>query len=386
MADRELCVRVVDPALDLDAPMWGDAAEGWVPPAWDWVGTLAAAGVPYLAGPDASSDDGKGLLLLPDPDAVDHSPTAGRPLLTGAPPAAPQDRLRVLAEALGALVVPDLRGVLLLRLDDPGAAVKCHLDSWAHGPVSADAWEALWQTVGDGTVSVFCCTGWVDGSGNVRPSREAVPDEWAVLDDAVARGVAELECHGHTHMDPDTAAWAADPARHEDVRWYRELWPPRSRDEPPQQAQAARLQQWQELSGASGTTLVAPGECWGTATVQAARSRGFRLMNSWGVCRLDLPVPTWSRQVGSPYLDEVDPAWAASELPTVGYWHDRDMALHGPAWCVDNLAAWREAGMTRLWPFSRLAAAYASAPVATLGSRGVEVRSATAVPVRVITG
>src|SRR4051794_91842 len=104
MADRELCVRVIDPALDHSAPMWGDAAEGWVPAAWDWVGTLAAAGVPFLAGPDASFDDGEGLLLLPDPDAVDLMPASGRPLVTGPPPAKAQDRLRVLVDALGALV------------------------------------------------------------------------------------------------------------------------------------------------------------------------------------------------------------------------------------------------------------------------------------------
>lgn len=379
----DLCVRVVDPTLDLTAPMWGDAAGGWVPPAWDWVGTLAAAGVPFTAGPDASSDDGRGLLLLPSPDAVDMAISPGRPLLTGPPPALPQDRLQLLAEALGALVVPDLRGVLLLRLDDPGAAVKCYLDSWVHGPVPGDAWEALWRAVGDGVVSVFCCTGWVDDDGQVRPSRQAVPAEWAVLDDAVRRGVAELECHGHTHMDPDTKAWAADPRRREDVRWYRELWPPRQPQEPAVAAQAERLQQWQAHTGTTGTTLVAPGECWGTATVQAARQCGFGLLNSWGLCRLDLPVPTWTRHVGSPYLDEVDPSWAASDLPTVGYWHDRDMALHGATWCVDHLTGWRDAGMTRFWPFSRLAEIYANPVRATLGPRGVEIRETG--PVRVLT-
>jgi hypothetical protein len=353
-----LCVRIIDPVLDPMAPMWGDATEAWVPPAVDWLGTLIAAGVPVMAGPDASYDDGEGLLLLPDPDAIDLQTDPRRPVLTGPPPDGADARLRAIRDALGALVVPDLRGVLLLRLDDPGAAVKCHLDWWRHDDVAPAAWSALWDAVGpDGAVSIFCCTGFVRDDGTVVDSRSERADEWAQLDRGVSRGAAVLECHGHTHMDPDTAAWLAAPDRLTGDHWYRELWPPRLAQEPALATQEARLAAWQSVCG-RGTSLVAPGEAWGTVTVEAARRRGFELLNSWGLCRLQLPVPTWTRGIGSPYLDEATSAHFADGLPSVGYWHDRDMALHGPSWTVDWLNAWRECGARRLWSFDRLATVY----------------------------
>src|SRR5207302_7319787 len=116
---------------------------------------------------------------------------------------------------------------------------------------------------------------------------------------------------------------------------------------------------WQEACG-PGTTLVAPGEAWGVATVRAARARGLELMGSWSVCRLQLPVPTWCADVGSPYLDAPDPLHLAAGLPVVGYWHDRDMALHGPGWVGEQLARWRDCGARRAWAFADLARAYAT--------------------------
>jgi hypothetical protein len=363
--------------------MWGDATEQWVGPAADWLGTLVAAGVPVVAGPDASHDDGEGLLLLPDPDAVDVPVRAGRPVLTGAPPDGAPARLAAVRDALGALVVPDLRGVLLLRLDDPGAAVKCHLGWWRHEDVSPEAWEALWKAVQPGgAVSLFCCTGFVRDDGTVVDSRAERPQEWAQVDAGVARGAAVLECHGHTHMHPDTERWAQAPDRFDADHWYRELWPPLSPQEPAVAEQEAVLASWQQVLG-RGTSLVAPGECWGPATVTAARRRGFALLNSWGLCRLQDMVPTWTRGIGSPYLDEADPSYLEAGLPAVGYWHDRDMALHGPAWAPEHLARWRDCGATRLWSFDRLAAVYGHELHAVLEYGEVQVLSAPDVPLRV---
>jgi hypothetical protein len=379
----QLCVRVIDPALDPSIGMWGDAAGGWVTPAVDWLGTLVAAGVPVIAGPDASYDDGEGLLILPEPNVADVPIRPGRPFLTGSPPDGATARLDAVRQALGALVVPDLRGVLLLRLDDPGAAVKCHLDWWRHDDVTSEAWTALWDAVGpDGAVSLFCCTGFVRDDGTVVDSRTERPHEWAELDAGVARGAAVLECHGHTHMDPDTSAWAAAADRFTNDDWYRELWPPRLATEPDVVAQEAVLQRWQDVCG-TGTSLVAPGECWGTATIEAARRRGFALLNSWGLCRLQLPVPTWTRGVGSPYLDEADPSFLAEGLPAVGYWHDRDMAIHGASWAPTWLDAWRDCGARHLWSFDRLATAYATEVDAVLEGGEVHVRGGPDVPLRV---
>ena len=346
-----LRVTVLDPALDPQAPMWGDSSDGWLAPAHAWVATLAAAGVPLRAIADARDDDGEGLLVLPS--GGDSAP--GRPVITGPPPDAP---VEAVVDVLGALVRPDLRGVLVLRLDDPGASVRAHLDWWRHDAVSHAAWDALWSALdGFGRVSLFCCPAWVEADGRVVDSRERNPQEWAALDAAVGRGIADLECHGHTHLHPNLERWAAAPDRTSEVGWYRELWSPLDAREPATSDQAAIIERWQQACG-TGTTLVAPGEGWGAQTLAAARLRGLKLFTSWGVCRLDLPAPAWSRGITSPYLDEVDAARFDGGLPVVGYWHDRDMAVNGERWAPDLLAAWREAGARRAWAFADLAKAY----------------------------
>lgn len=373
MGSRRLCVRIVDPALDPALPMWGDGQGGWQLPALEWLGTLAAAGIPLRAGPDASIDDGEGLLVLPDPDAVGVPLRPGRPVLTGPPPQETTARLGAVRDALGALAAPDLSGVVALRLDDPGASVKRHLEGWAHPDVEPSAWASLWAALGTaGRVSVFCCPGWVADDGSVVPSRQASPAEWDAIDDGVRRGVADLECHGFTHLDPDIGAWTAAPDRHRAAEWYRELWPPRLHDEPSVDAQRGVLARWQAACG-TGTAVVAPGEAWGVNTVVAAKRCGFRLFNSWGLCRLDAPVPTWTVGVGSPYLDQPDPGWFHAGLPVVGYWHDRDMALQGPRWAPDCLDAWRDCGARRFVAFADLARAYATEVDAALVDGEVRV-------------
>ena len=321
--------------------------------------------------------------MLPDPDAVDVPIAAGRPVLTGAPPPDPQERLRLLVETLGALVIPDLRGTLVLRLDDPGAAVKRHLREWAHADLPTAAWNELWAALDGGRISVFCCPGWVDADGRVRDSRVASPTEWAALHEGVRRGVVDLECHGFTHMDPDTTAWAGATDRFTEVGWYRELWPPRLPAEPAVAEQAARLRRWQDALDQPGTALVAPGEAWGAATVAAARDCGFRLFNSWGICRLDTGTPVWSRGVGSPYLDEADRHWTQSDLPTVGYFHDRDLAVNEPDWVRTHLGNWRDCGVARIVAFADLAHAYEPIDAALLDGE-VVVASAPAVPLRTL--
>ena len=99
-------------------------------------------------------------------------------------------------------------------------------------------------------------------------------------------------------------------------------------------------------------------------------------MSSWGLCRLQLEVPTWTHLVTSPYLDEADPDRFADGLPVVGYWHDRDMAVHGAEWAPAWLDAWRDAGATRAWSFARLARAYGTPIDAALVDGEVVIRSA----------
>jgi hypothetical protein len=371
-----LRVALLDPSLDRAAAAWGDCVGAWLPPGLAWLSILAGAGVPHTVVHEASEAGDAGLLIVTDHETWNGEGAADRAVLTGAPPDDPADALRLIAERMGALVRPDLRGVLVPRIDDPGSAAKRYLESWRHADVSDEAWNALWDALeGFGTASVFCCPGWVEPDGTVVDSRTASPGEWAALDDGCRRGVAELECHGYTHVHPDTRRWVAAADRYSNVGWYRELAPPVDEVEPTIAAQENVLRAWQQACGA-GSTLVAPGEAWGMNTVTAARRRGFELMNSWGLCRLQLEVPTWTHLVTAPYLDEPDAAHIAPGFPVVGYWHDRDMAVHGPTWAPGWLDAWRDAGATRAWSFARLARAYATPIDAALVDGEVVIRSA----------
>jgi len=370
---------VVDADLVGTRGMWGDSSGGWQPPGAAWVGRLAALGVPYDVC-DEVTGPVDGLVVDPTGDAD----IAGDKVLVGEPPPTAEQTLRLLADELGAVVVPDLRGVLVLRLDDPGAAVKQHLRSWAHEPVTAEGWDSLWAALtGFGRVSIFCCPGYVLADGTVVHSRTQLPGEWGALDDGEARGLADLECHGFTHLHPDTATWATAKDRGTDETWYRELWPPVMPDEPSVEAQADRLRQWQAAVERPGTALVAPGEQWGINTLAAAQRCGFRLLNSWGICFLDRVVPTWTTGIGSPYLDEPDGELFADCLPHVGYWHDRDMAVHGPAWVSEQLSRWRDSGARRAMSFADLAAAYEPIDAALVDGE-IVVRSAPDVPLRVV--
>ncbi len=380
MALTQLRVTVIAPDLAVAPGMWGDSSGGWQQPAAVWVGRLAALGVPYDV--RASLDDPvDGLVVDPTGAADDAKADA---VLVGPPPPTAEETLHVLAGALGAVVVPDLRGVLVLRLDDPGAAVKEHLREWAHPPLDARGWDALWQALsGFGRASVFCCPGYVRADGSVVDSRAVLPDEWRHLDDGVVRGLADLECHGFTHMHPDTSGWVAAADRWDNADWFRELWPPQLAAEPPVEAQVERLRQWQSAVGHPGTALVAPGEQWGLNTLAAARRCGFTLFNSWGLCFLDRDVPTWTTGIGSPYLTDPDPAWFADCLPQIGYWHDRDMVVHGPGWIREQLDGWRDSGARRAISFADLAAAYAPVDAALVDGE-VVVRSAPDVALRVV--
>jgi len=380
MSVTELRVTVVDAGLTATPGMWGDSSGGWQPAGAAWAGLLAALGVPHQV--CASVDDTAGDVVIDPAGAIDD--VAGRRVVVGPPPATGEEVLQLLAEHLGAVVVPDLRNVLVLRLDDPGAAVKEHLAGWAHPPLPTQTWDAFWSAIdGFGRASVFCCAGYVLADGRVVDSRDHLPQEWASLDSGVRRGLADLECHGYTHMHPDAEAWAAAPDRHTDVRWFRELWPPAVPEEPSPAAQAERLRAWQRTLNSAGTAVVAPGEEWGLNTLAAAQQCGFTLFNSWGLCFLDRPVPTWSQGIGSPYLDQPDASWFADCLPQIGYWHDRDMAVNGPTWVAEQLAAWRDCGASRGLSFADLAAAYAPIEAALVDGE-VVIRSGPDVPCRVV--
>jgi hypothetical protein len=65
----------------------------------------------------------------------------------------------------------------------------------------------------------------------------------------------------------------------------------------------------------------------------------------------------WTYHVCAPYLDTAESGWFDSGLPVVGYFHDRDPALHGLQWVRECLDAWARAGAKRFVTLRELATA-----------------------------
>ncbi|MEY2449110.1 MAG: hypothetical protein QOH79_2586 [Acidimicrobiaceae bacterium] len=360
--------------------MWGDGTGGWLPGGPAWLSILVAAAIPHTVTNNLSTSVDAGVVIVPDEMSWGGRVPDRCAVVTGPPPESIGEALACLRDAMGALVRPDLRGVLLPRVDDPGASSRRHLEGWRFDDVSTETWDALWRALeGFGTASVFCCPGWVEAGGRVVPSRRASPGEWRSLDEGVRRGVAELECHGYTHLHPDVPRWMAAPDRFTNEEWYRELRPPMDPGEPSVDAQAEVLDAWQRACG-PGTSVVAPGEAWGLNTLAAARRLGFTFFNSWGLCHLQAAVPTWTSAIVSPYLDQPESDRVAAGLPVIAYWHDRDMAVHGPRWAPEWLEGWRTAGATRAWSFRQLAEVFRTPIDAALVGDDVVIGARPTVP------
>jgi hypothetical protein len=290
----------------------------------------------------------------------------------------------------------ELEGTLVLRMDDPGGAQNVHSRSWSHVKLGEADWAAIGADLRrrDGRMSIGYVAGWVDDGdamrgelevaghpsrrvpGRVHPSplvtyRDRAGHAPGMLHDydAESRGIralraaglAEVEMHGHTHMHPDSAAWAQAPDRYEAMSWYRELGSPadatiaaRPPDEHPL---ALGLAAFRRFFDVHPTTLICPGEQFTNAVLERALDLGFQLVGSYYLALRDGERFCWSQHVCAPYLDLPRPAWFDAGLPVVGYFHDRDLALEGVGWMGRWLDRWQAAGARRLLDFRELAAA-----------------------------
>jgi hypothetical protein len=276
----------------------------------------------------------------------------------------------------------DLAGVVALRLDDPGASASVQLDGWAYDRAGSEVWE----TVGDilerqrARMTVGYTPGWVDDGdpgrgelrvggrsvdrvpGKVHPSprveyegRLATSGDFATEFTAVraleSRGVAEIELHGYTHVRPDLERWARSPTAHEKVGWYRELGPettgelsaiPVSR-----RPLALGHQLFSELFDSAPRALLCPGNACAPQTATEAFELGLE-----AIAATSLAVRCGDRFEWLPEVPTIPIDWAsadalAGETPVVAGLHDRDLALHGPAWLDERLDEWRRAGARR---------------------------------------
>lgn len=287
-------------------------------------------------------------------------------------------------------------GTMVLRMDDPGGAQNVHLRSWAYPKLDQAAWAAITQdlTRRDARLSIAYVAGWVDDgdatrgdlwvagtavprvAGSVHPSRAVryrdrhghlpgtlhdYESEFRGIQALRAAGAGDVELHGYTHLFPDTSAWAAAPDRYDAVSWFREfgrgaapVLAGRTAEHHPLTHAVAALER---DFGVRPTTLICPGDEWTDATLHQALDLGLQFVGSYYLALRDADRFCWAQHVCAPYLDEPAAAWFTSELPVVGYFHDRELALDGVQWMTQYLDRWAAAGARRFIDFRELATA-----------------------------
>jgi hypothetical protein len=290
----------------------------------------------------------------------------------------------------------DLENTLVLRMDDPGGAQNIYNRDWSHSKLM----ESNWAQIGvdlrrrNGRLSIAYVTGWVDDANADRGSlrvREKIParrpgtvydsptveyvdlaghapgtihdygSEYRGIQMLRQFGLVDVELHGYTHMHPDSLCWAQAPDRYESVSWFRELGKPAEEyiaALPPEQHPlvkgAAALRSYFETWP---TTLICPGDQWTGRALERALDLDLKMVSSYYLAIRHHERFCWTQHVCAPYLDEPDACWLDSDLPIVGYFHDRDLALGGVEWMTQALDRWQEVGVRRIMDFRELAAA-----------------------------
>ena len=290
----------------------------------------------------------------------------------------------------------DLKGSLVLRIDDPGSAESVYHRSFSFPKLQKSQWEVIGNDLKqrNARMSIGYSAGWVDDGDTARgvlkvagvvPSRipgQVYPSPLVTYQDRNGHepgtfndyesefrgiqalrkaGLGDVELHGYTHMHPDSASWAKAIDRYESLNWYRELGHPamtaitaRPLAEHPL---ALGISAFRQYFHVQPTTLICPGDEWTNEVLECALSLGLHLVSSYYLALRYRERFCWAQHVCSPYLDQPDPAWFEAGLPIVGYFHDYDVALKGVNWMRNWLDQWQSAGARKFMDFRELAAA-----------------------------
>ncbi len=288
----------------------------------------------------------------------------------------------------------ELEGSLVLRMDDPGGAQNVHLRSWSYAKLTEIEWGAIGADLRrrNGRLSIGYVSGWVDDGDSARGTLEVAGQQVARVPGRVypsplvkyhdlagfapgtlhdydaeyqgiqalrAQGLADVELHGYTHMYADPAVWAKAPDRHEASSWYRELGRAAETiiaglplDQRPLALGVATIRRYFDVLP---TTVIFPGDEFIKSPIERVLDLGLRLVSSYYQALRDRDRFCWTQHVVAPYLDQAEASWFEAGLPVVGYFHDRDLAVHGVSWIGKCLDRWQAAGARRLLDFRELA-------------------------------
>lgn len=286
----------------------------------------------------------------------------------------------------------DLRGIVALRMDDPGSSASVHLDRWSHEKLEPSGWRELGRLLmqADARLTVAYTPGWVDDGdaergelrvdgravertpGVVHPSPlvsyrgRQVPSadceaEFRAIADLRARGLCAVEMHGYTHVHPELERWARAPTRHQKLGWYRELGPEVAstvRRRPLSAHPIARgLELFERHFGEPPSVLVCPGNACGPESLERASALGLEAVAAEGFSVRRGEYFDWLPGVDCGRPESPASRALATQTPAIACFHDRDLALEGIGWLRDVLARWRSAGADRFIDLRELTSA-----------------------------
>ena len=315
-------------------------------------------------------------------------------LRSGGSPAAAAALRRLLAAAAQPCAWLDLRGVVVLRMDDPGSSSSVHLEGWRFDGLGDEDYEAIGAVARrhDARISIGFTPAWVDDgdpdggeltvdgapaervAGAIHPSalvRYRARD--GLIADGVAQsrgiealrreGLASVDLHGYTHIHPDLERWAAAESRRSKVGWFKEFAPENVRPGGvPEDRVSSGLRMLAERFDEPPVALICPGHAWNRGIVDEAYREGLQM-----VCADGLSVrngATFMKLSGVPAtaLEWGPRDLLANDAPVMAWFHDRDIALHGTEWLDEALQAWRRGGAKRFCDLDELSRALGLRP------------------------
>ena len=282
---------------------------------------------------------------------------------------------------------------IILRMDDPGSSQPVHDNSFHTTKLRENEWDLIGEALSqkDARISLAYVPAWTDDGDSSRGeleidghfiSREAgriypspsvryhknlangvtrvydYEEEFRAIERLRARGLAEVELHGHTHIHPDKKSWLNATDRFENKKWFREFGKLAAnyisdlKEE--KHPLFVGIEAFQKSFHSQPSTMIFPGEEFTGDVLEKVLKSVVNLVSSYYLGMRIGGQLCWNQYVCSPYLDLADPGWFEHELPVVGYFHDFDVLIHGIQWFTQQLENWQQAGAKYFIDFREL--------------------------------
>jgi hypothetical protein len=275
----------------------------------------------------------------------------------------------------------DLTGYVVLRMDDPGSAIKIYSDYCHYPELNKNKWENISQILNkyNFTLNIGYCSGWVDDGnstrgilyvnqteikdkerecGKIYNSREIIytdkegwlpKEEWNYIEEYQSllelskKGAIDIESHGYTHMNPNLELWCGSK-KYFSNWWKVELGDMEKdkMDTPPSYNEQRFIiekssSDIEELFNKSPTTLILPCHRRSEYTDFIAKDKGFKLVSSNILTIIKKDNLIRNDKIIAVSLNDTKEEHLLSGYPMVWFFHDFDISTKGVIWFEEKL-------------------------------------------------